>query len=324
MASRVHPTPAAISCLVQRAGQRAAGERRGIDPVDRRVAVQHGVEFRRRLTPGRPAFGLAAGEPVRGSPRRRRTGRPRRCATARRTARWCESPSATTDPPDRPVRDRTGWARWPAAGSTASTGTARLLPAGTIRPARAAKTAVDNWSAMPTWHSAPAAATASISRSARLLLGPEIAGRPAHRQHQKPGPQHLGARHQVVHRRDHPFEEAGVAVGVGGRDVQLRTTGRRFPSPQPSPHSRRTGGRRAGDHPVGQRDRDRGRRGQARGGRRGDRRPVHAPDRQHPGGHVESPGSRPADRPSSRAQPADPSRTLLIRPKPGRPLAVVS
>ena len=63
------------------------------------------------------------------SPRRRRTGKPRRCATARRTVRWCESPSATVDPPDRPVRDRTGWARWRVAGSTAPTETARLLPA---------------------------------------------------------------------------------------------------------------------------------------------------------------------------------------------------
>ena len=64
-----------------------------------------------------------------------------------------------------------------------------------------------------------------------LLLGPEIAGRPAHRQHQQPGPQHLGAGHQIVHRRDHPLEEAGVAVSIGGRDVQLRATGGRLPTP---------------------------------------------------------------------------------------------
>ena len=32
-------------------------------------------------------------------------------------------------------------------------------------------------------------------------------------------PQHLGAGHQIVDRRNHPFEKAGVAVGVGGDDV---------------------------------------------------------------------------------------------------------
>ena len=53
----------------------------------------------------------------------------------------------------------------------------------------------------------------------RLLLGPEIAGRTTHRQYQEPGTQHLGAGHQIVDRRDHPLEEAGVAVCVGGRDV---------------------------------------------------------------------------------------------------------
>ena len=40
-------------------------------------------------------------------------------------------------------------------------------------------------------------------------LGTEIAGRPAHRQHQEPGPQHLGARHQVVHRRNRPLRRSG-------------------------------------------------------------------------------------------------------------------
>ncbi|CNM98419.1 Uncharacterised protein [Mycobacterium tuberculosis] len=95
----------------------------------------------------------------------------------------------------------------------------------------------------------------------RHLLGPEKTGRPAHRQHQEPGPQQLGAGHQIVYRRDHPFEEPGVAVGVGSRYKQLRTPRRRLPTPQPSAHPGRPRGRRAGDHPVCQRDRDRGRRG---------------------------------------------------------------
>ena len=76
-----------------------------------------------------------------------------------------------------------------------------------------------------------------------LLLGPEEAGRPTHRQHHQARTQHLGAGHQIVHRRDNPFEEAGVAIRVGSHDVQLRTPGRRLASPQPSPHAYRTGRR---------------------------------------------------------------------------------
>ena len=57
------------------------------------------------------------------------------------------------------------------------------------------------------------------------LFGSEKAGRPTHRHHQEPGPQHLGARHHIVHRRDNSFEEACVAVRIGGNDVQLWTAG---------------------------------------------------------------------------------------------------
>ena len=54
--------------LMQRAGQRAPRECRGINPVDRRIAVQHGLEFRWQLPPGRSPLGCTAGEPVRGHP----------------------------------------------------------------------------------------------------------------------------------------------------------------------------------------------------------------------------------------------------------------
>lgn len=117
----------------------------------------------------------------------------------------------------------------------------------------------------------------------RLLLRTEESRRSSHRQHQEPGTQHLGAGHQIVYRRDHPFEEASITVGVGGRDVQLRATGRRLPAPQPAPHSNRTCCRRAGNHPVCQSNRDRRRHGLIRGGRGRDGGPVHAPDRQHSG-----------------------------------------
>ena len=157
------------------------------------------------------------------------------------------------------------------------------FPGATIRPARAAKTAVGSWSAMPTWHSAPDRGHRVDQPLSGGLLGPEVAGRPANRQYQQSRPQHLGAGHQIVHRGRHVLEVAGIARRVGGDDVQLRASGLRFPTAQTPPHPRRAGRRRAGDDPVGQRDRHRGRRGQAGRGRRGHGGPVHAPDGQHPG-----------------------------------------
>ena len=53
------------------------------------------------------------------------------------------------------------------------------------------------------------------------LFGTEVAGRTAHRQHQQAGPQHLGPRHQVVHRGRHVFEMAGISRGIGGDDMQF-------------------------------------------------------------------------------------------------------
>jgi hypothetical protein len=47
------------------------------------------------------------------------------------------------------------------------------LPGSMIRPARAANTAVASRSAIPTWHSAPAAATASTNRSAAACSEPK-------------------------------------------------------------------------------------------------------------------------------------------------------
>ena len=98
----------------------------------------------------------------------------------------------------------------------------------------------------------------------RRLLGTEVARRAANRQHQQAGPQHLGARHQVVHRCRHVFEVAGIARRVGGDDVQLRAPGLGLPTAQAAPHPDRASRRRAGDDPVGQRDRHRRRRGQTR------------------------------------------------------------
>ena len=50
----------------------------------------------------------------------------------------------------------------------------------------------------------------------------------ADRQHQQTRPQHLGPRHQVVHRDRHVLEVAGIARRVGGDHVQFRTPGLRL------------------------------------------------------------------------------------------------
>ena len=139
-------------------------------------------------------------------------------------------------------QDLTGWARWRAAGSTAPTETSHLLRADdTACPGgenRGGQLVGD-----PDLTLGAGCGHRIDQPLGGLLLGPEKAGRPAHRQHQQAGPQYLGAGHQVVHRRDNPFEETSVAVGVGGHHVQVRTTGRRLPAPQPSPYPRQTGGR---------------------------------------------------------------------------------
>ena len=82
------------------------------------------------------------------------------------------------------------------------------------------------------------------------LLGAEVAGRAAHRQHQQARPQHLGARHHIVDARRHALEEPGVAGRIGGGDVHLRAAApapraaavRVAPRPRGPPPSRRSPG----------------------------------------------------------------------------------
>ena len=267
--------------LMQRAGQRAPGERRGIHPLDRRIAVQHGLEFGRGFPPGGRPFGLAAGQPVRGHPV---GAEPGSHVAARQRG---ELPDGANPHPPQQVRQLfsagAGQAR---LGGELADGQRRQKPrvasrlddtAGSRREDRGGQLVGD-----PDLTLGAGGGHRIDQPFGGGGLGPEIAGRPAHRQHQQPGPQHLGAGHQLVHRRDHRFEEAGVAVRVGGGDMQVRAPGRRLPAPQPPPHPHRPGGRRAGDHPVGQRDRDRDGGGQIRGRGRRDRGPIHAPNRQNP------------------------------------------
>ena len=104
--------------------------------------------------------------------------------------------------------------------------------------------------------------------------------------------------------------------------MQLRAPGLGFPAAQAAPHPDRASRGRAGDDPVGQRDRHRRRRGQLGPDRRGNRRPIHAPDGQHPRcAHPPTACTDPKPRPLARMA----SRTRLIRPHPGyRPAAAAA
>ena len=203
----------------------------------------------------------------------------------RRTRRWYGSPSATTDPKDLPGPARTGWARPTIAGSTARQEpgvTAGLHhPAGPGGEHRGGQLIGDT---RLTFRSGGGDGVDQPFGGG--LLGAEVAGRTADRHHQQPRPQHLSARHHIIHRRDHAFEEPGVTGRVGHGDVHLRAAGLGLAPAQAAPHPGLAGRRRTGDHPVGAGDRDLRGGGQPGGRRGGDGRPVHAPDRQRPCGHV--------------------------------------
>ncbi|SIM71184.1 Uncharacterised protein [Mycobacteroides abscessus subsp. abscessus] len=116
----------------------------------------------------------------------------------------------------------------------------------------------------------------------RGMLAAEIACGAGHRQCQQSGTQNLCPRHQIVHRRDHRFEEPRVAVGVGHRDMQLRTTRLGLAPPHTPPHSQRPCRSGACRHPVGQSHRHGPSGGKICHRRSGHRRPVRTPHSQHP------------------------------------------
>ena len=53
-----------LQAAVQRGGQGPPGERGGINPIDRRVAVQYRIKIRWQLASGRAAPGLGPDESV--------------------------------------------------------------------------------------------------------------------------------------------------------------------------------------------------------------------------------------------------------------------
>ena len=273
---------------MQFAGQRATGERGRIDPVDRRVAVQHGIEFRGQVTPGRSADRFAAGEAVRdhrvgaeagGHIRPRQRGELAEIANSHAPQQISQLPATRTGQarlggqlPDRQCRQEhrvlAGWHHPASAGG--EDGGRKLVGDAHLAFGAGRGHRVDQ----------PLGGG---------VLGPEVAGRAADRQHQQPRPQHLGTGHHIVDRRDDPLEEAGIAGRVGRRDMQLRAAGLGLAAAQAPAHPGGARGGRAGDHPVGQGDRDRSRVRQSRGRRGGDRRPVHAPDGQHSAAHLSRP-----------------------------------
>ena len=204
--------------------------------------MQHGVEFGRRLTPGRSAFRFAAGEPVRAH---RVGAEPGSHVGTRQCGELSDGPNP--HPPQQIrqiVPSGTGQA---GLGGELADRQRRQEPRVFSRFDDTAGTGGEDRSGQlvgdPDLTLGAGAGHRVGQPLGGLLFGPEKAGRPTHRQHHESGPQHLGARRHIVHRRDNPFEEASIAVGVGSHDVQLRTAGRRLPSSQSTPHSRRTGSR---------------------------------------------------------------------------------
>ena len=239
---------------------------------------------------------------------------PRRCATARRTGRWCGCPCATTDLPDPPGRARTGWARWPAAGWTVRTGTARLLPA---------RRCVRRERRTPRW-TTDRRCRPDTRRPPRPPRRPAARRRPARtrssgppRAPTTPAARAAAPRRAAPHRQPRPSRPRSAGRRAPGSAVTTCNCGQRACASRrrrPTPHPRRTGRRRTGDHAVGQRDRDRGGRRQTRRGRRGHRRPVHAPDGQHP-------ARGPRHPPTARTGPASLPRALHGQPHPADPSA---
>jgi hypothetical protein len=110
------------------------------------------------------------------------------------------------------------------------------------------------------------------------LRGRELTAEPPHRalrrQRHQPRPHDLHARRQLLHRDDHRFERAGVAIRVAVEHHQLGAPGLRLPATQPTSDAGGPCDGRAGEHPV--RDDHRGGplRGDVRGPGGGRDRPV--------------------------------------------------
>ncbi len=270
-----------LEAAMQVARQRPAGERGGVDPVDRRVAVHHGVEFRWRFTARRTAAGLGAGEAMCGhciGPE------PGGHIGARQGGELADvSNSHAPQQVSQVFAARCREARFGGQLPDGQRGQEHRVPARLDDPSG---TCGEDRGGQPVGDSHLAFGSGRSHRVdqpfRRSLLRTEIAGRAAHREHQEAGPQHLGARDQVVHRCGHVLEVAGIACRVGSDDVQLRASCLGLAAAQAAAHPRPSGRRRAGDDPVGQRDRHRRRGGQIGRSRRGHRGPIHAPDGQHP------------------------------------------
>ena len=266
---------------MQLLGERACDERGRVDPLHRRVERLGDRQLRRRSAARRRPFLLAAGQPVRDVPRRRRSGPTRPSPAARRTRPACVNPGGATG---RRGRRGGGPRRAGAArGHSAGRGTPRLVPGGTSTPRRAARMAANSPSATPTWHSAPVrSATWSIRRSAARSSRLEVAGGAAGRDRDHARPDDLDADRELLDGGGDGFEQPRVPHRVVGEDDQLRAAPLRVPATHPAADALGPGQRGAGHDTVGRDHRDRLVRrepGRRRGGRH---RPVGAPHDEHP------------------------------------------
>ena len=293
---------------MQCGGQCAPGERGGVDPVDRRIAVQHRIQVGRDVATAGCAAGIAACHPVCGHPVGAEPGRD---IGARQRGELTDGADSQAPQQIHQFRAaRTGQARLGGQRPDGQPRQELRIPARRHHPAGLGGDDGGGQLVGDTRLAFGAGRGHRIDKPfGRGVLGTEVAGRTAHRQHQQSGPQHLGAGHHLVHRRGDGFEEPRVAGRVGGDDVHLRAARLRLTAPQTAPHPGVAGRRGAGHHPVGEGDCHRGGGRQSGRGRGGHRRPVHAPDRQHPA----APGGPPGGPPGGH-RAATLTRTPLMRP----------
>ena len=145
-------------------------------------------------------------------PRRRRSGRPHPSATARRTGRDCEFPCATKI--SQLLATRTGQARLGGQLPDRQCRQEHRVLAGWHHPAGAG--GEDGGRKLV----GDAHLAFGAGRGHRVdqplgggVLGPEVAGRTADRQHQQPRPKHLGTGHHIVDRRDDPSKKRASRAG---------------------------------------------------------------------------------------------------------------
>ena len=264
---------------VQPLGQPAGGERRGVDPVHRRVQLDLDGQLLRRAAADRGPRVQAAGQPV----AEHGVG-PEPGGHVRRIERPERAQAAQPEPAQQP--DQLGPVD---VGIAVELLHAERGQEGRGVPRRDGQPPArrEHGREQPVGHPHLALHPGARRDLVDQPLGggqltAEVAGRPPGRQRDQAGPDDLHPGGQLLDRHHHRLERAGVPIRVAGEHGQLRAAGLGLPAAQPAPDPLRAGHRRAGQHPVGHDHRRRPVRRDVRGaGGRGDR-PVRRPQRQHP------------------------------------------